>query len=246
MGEVIVITSGKGGVGKSSITAGIGTELARLGKKTVLFDADVALRSLDIILGTAEKTVYNWLDLATNNCELSQAAIATEDISNLYVISAPASRCAIKIEEFCKMFDRLKEEFDYIIIDSPAGIGQGFELSVIPADLALVVATTDPVCLRAANAAIKILINKGIAKRRLIINRFKPKPIGKKKLPNVDDTIDGVGARLLGVVPEDERITYYAVKGKPLEPNFPSALAFKRIARRLLGEEIPLKRLERM
>lgn len=241
-----MVTSGKGGVGKSSVTAGVGAALARQGKKVLLFDADVALRSLDIILGTADGTVYNWFDLMTGACDIEQAVVQVEDAKELYVLSAPVKRCTVRLEDFWNLFKKLREEYDYIFIDSPAGVGQGFELSMIPADIALVVATTDPVCLRAANTVVRILLNKGIGERKLIINRFKARPIGKKKLPNVDDTIDGTGAQLIGIVPNDDRITYFGAKGKPLPEKISPALAFNRIAKRLEGEEIPLKHLERM
>lgn len=242
MGRIIVVTSGKGGAGKSSVSCGCAAALAHRGKKVLLIDADVGLRSLDIMLGVEEITVYHWEDVLSKRCGMEQAVVAVSDELPLFLLSAPYTMQSIpKAERFRELCKNAAQEYDFVFIDSPAGLGRGFTLATQSADEALLVATPEPVCIRSAGAAAALLPEN--VKSRLIINRFKAGQIIRRSMPNIDDVIDRTGVRLIGVVPEDKEVSYCAANGILLSQNRPAMKAFDRIACRIQGDEIPLKHL---
>lgn len=241
MGKRIVVTSGKGGVGKSSVSCGCAAALARMGKRVLLIDADIGLRSLDVMLGTAQRTVNHWGDLLTDWCPDDEAIIQVNDALPLFVLAAPFfSETYPDAQEFAKLCERLADKFDYIFIDSPAGLGRGFVLAAAGAEEAIVVVTPDPVCIRSAGitASHAALRDKP---SKLILNRFRTYPILHRSMPNIDDAIDETGLMLLGIVPEDAKVAYSAGQGLIIPENCRAAKAFKRISGRMLGEEIHLK-----
>lgn len=242
-----MVTSGKGGVGKSSVCAGLGASLARRGKRVLLVDMDIALRSLDMILGVGSKTVFDWGDLLQKRVKDKSCLMPVDGFDNLFVLPAPVKiDFNFNVFEVRKLFKAIAKEFDYLFMDSPAGIGRGFDMAALPADMAIVVATPDPVCVRSAGKVSKILDARSVTDQRLIINRFRADPVKRRKLLDVDAVIDGTAVRLIGIVPEDPVIMYSAVHGTPLPMSCASSQAFGRIAGRLENEEIPLKRLEKM
>ena len=249
MAKIIAVASGKGGVGKSSVTAGIGTALARLGKKVVLVDADIGLRSLDLILGAADHVVYDWSDVLFKRCSISDAVLKIQRQPGLSLLPAPLTFpdafTQQEIRDTCKEITD-NYECDYIIIDCPAGIGDGFYLAVGPADEILVITTPDIICVRAAHIVDFALSKINKKNSRLIINRFTSSPIEMNILPNIDDIIDLIGIQLIGIVPEDQNITFSAVKGELISEKTKAGTAFTNIAKRLEGFNIPLKYLEKM
>lgn len=247
VGKIIIVTSGKGGVGKSSVAAGLGAAMARRGKRVLLVDMDIALRSLDLILGVGNRAVFDWGDLLQLRVKDKQCLMPVEGYDGLYVLPAPVKLdFNFNVFEVRKLFKAISKEFDYLFMDSPAGIGRGFDMAALPAEQALIVATPDPICIRSAAKVSRILDVKNVTSQRLIINRFRATPVQKGRLPDIDSVIDGTAVRLVGIVPEDPNIVYSAAKGRPIPYAAPAAKAFDRIARRMENEEIPLKRLEKM
>lgn len=239
MAERIVITSGKGGVGKSSITAGLACALQRKGHSVLVVDCDIGLCSLDIILGAKSDMLFNWGDIICSRCS-SDAALTETGYG-------PALLCAPKRFEpeytqqaIQSLAQEYEERFDYIIFDSPAGLGTGFKLAAAAANKAIVVSTPDEVCVRSAAAAADSLSEFGIAESRLIINRFERKATIKGKLLNVDDVIDSTRLRLIGVVPYDRNVMFNMCCGKRLPDKSSAAQAFERIARRMDGDRVHL------
>lgn len=239
MAKKIVVASGKGGVGKSTLAAGISSALAGLGKRVLAIDCDIGLRSLDLMLGVREQVVFDWGDLILYRCEPQQAMLQT---SGPVLLAAPmAYNDAFTRENFRELIKSFNAHFDYIIIDSPAGISGGFRLAAGAADTGIIVATPDEICVRGGSAAAGEMIDMGVANPRLVINRFSKKAVFRGRLLNVDDVIDAAGVQLLGVVPEDEEIAFCATTGKAFPQDSDAARAYKRIARRLEGESLPLK-----
>jgi len=235
----IVVASGKGGVGKSTLTAGLAGTLAGLGKRVLAIDCDTGLRSLDLMLGVREQVVFDWGDMILNRCEPQQAMLKT---NGLILLPAPAAyHDTFTRENFRELVKSFNAHFDYIFIDSPAGISGGFRLAAGAADSGIVVATPDEVCVRGAGAAAGEMIELGIGNPRLVINRLSKKAVFKGRLLNIDEVIDAAGLQLLGVVPEDREIAYCATTGRPFARNTPAGRAYNRIARRLEGESLPLK-----
>ena len=239
MAERIVITSGKGGVGKSSITAGLACALQRKGHSVLVVDCDIGLCSLDIILGAKSDMFFNWGDIICSRC--SNDAALTE------TAYGPALLCAPKRFEpeytpqaMQSLAQEYEERFDYIIFDSPAGLGTGFRLAAAAANKAIVVSTPDEVCVRSAAAAADSLSEFGIEESRLIINRFERKATTKGKLLNIDDVIDSTRLRLIGVIPYDRNVMFNMCCGKQLPEKSTAAQSFERIAGRLDGERIHL------
>ncbi len=235
MAEKIVIASGKGGVGKTSCCVALGKELVRRGHSVLLIDGDIGLRSLDVLLGVSEKIVYDWGDIIKGNC-MKDTALLTCDGPDLLT-------CPLHFdEEYTKesvkntvlLFD---EGYDYILIDAPAGIDTGFELASAAADRAIIVSTADRVCVRSAARAGEKLEFSGIDDVRLIINRFRKKSVASRKLLNIDKVIDETMLQLIGVVPEDEDITFGKVMERKSQLSYD---AFVRIAGRIKKEQIPL------
>ncbi len=229
------VVSAKGGVGKSTFCVCLGQTLASHGKKTLLVDMDVGVRSLDLLLGVAEKTVYNWGDILSGNCDVKKAIINVSE--GLSLLPAPLDYCDLwSADSFKAVVAELEKDFDFIIADSPAGIGRGFKMSVEALKSCIVVSTPDAVSVRAASGAASLARSLGVHEMRLVINRFQK----KNATYIIDDFIDEIGARLLGVVPEAKKLSLIT-PAQRLETSSKEGLAFLRIAGRLCGEEIPLK-----
>ncbi|WP_334110626.1 septum site-determining protein MinD [Thermodesulfitimonas autotrophica] len=249
MGEVIVITSGKGGVGKTTATANIGAGLAMRGYKVVLVDADIGLRNLDVVLGLENRIVYDLVDVAHGHCRLKQALIKDKRFDGLYLLPAAQTKdkTAVKPEQMKEICHQLKEEFDYVIIDCPAGIEQGFKNAIAGAEKAIVVTTPEVSAVRDADRVIGLLEAADLREPKLIINRLRPRMVKQGEMMNIDDILDILAVDLLGVIPEDEQIIVTTNKGEPVvqDQRSRSGEAFRNVARRILGEEVPLMDLER-
>ena len=229
MGEVIVITSGKGGVGKTTTTANLGSALAMRGKKVVLLDTDIGLRNLDVVMGLENRIVYDIVDVIEGKCKLRQALIKDKRFTDLFLLPAAQTRDkdAINEDEMIRLTQRLKEEFDYIIVDCPAGIEQGFKNAISGADRAIVVTNAEISSIRDAE---------------LIINRIRPDMVKRGEMMDVEDILDLLSIDLIGVVPEDENIITQTNKGEPAVANKKAASgkAYIEIARRILGENVEI------
>lgn len=235
MAEKIVVVSGKGGVGKSSCTVAIGKELANRGYRVLLVDTDTSLRSLDVLLGVSDRVVFDWGDVICERCSFSKAIIKCKNVS---LISCPLQNDERFTPEAMKktvmLYDKM---FDYIIIDSPAGVDIGLDIACAAADRALIISTSDKICVRSASRAAQRLYDTGIEDIRLIINRFVRKSVRRNKLLNIDSVIDSTSVQLIGVVPEDENITFGIVMKSRSQPSYQP---FVRITNRILGKEEPL------
>ena len=235
MGEVIVITSGKGGVGKTTTTANLGSALALEGKKVVLVDTDIGLRNLDVVMGLENRIVYDIVDVVEKKCKLRQALIKDKRFQELFLLPAAQTRdkSAITEEQMKELTNQLKEEFDYILIDCPAGIEQGFKK-------AIVVTMPEISAIRDADRIIGLLEASDIKDPELIINKLRPEMVRKGKMMDVDDIVDLLSIKLLGVVPDDEYVITQTNKGEPVISNrrAPSGKAYMETAKRILGEDI--------
>lgn len=241
----MLVTSGKGGSGKSTFTVNCGTVLAQRGRKVLLVDADVGLRSLDLLLGVSDKVVYDLGDVLAGLCEPEKAIIVT-DCKNLHLMPAPQADCPEMADSsvISGIYNELSVSYDYLLIDSPAGIGANVTAPAIVADCAVVVATADPVCIRDAERLAQVLRARGATNLRLVLNRVDAKLIRKRVLPDIDAVIDGTTVQLIGIVPEDRRIIEAAAVGKPVTIfKNGAATAFRNIAARFDGENIPLMKL---
>ncbi|MCX7781059.1 MAG: septum site-determining protein MinD [Negativicutes bacterium] len=248
MGEVIVITSGKGGVGKTTTTANLGTGFALLGKKVALVDADIGLRNLDVVMGLENRIVYDLVDVTEGNCRLKQALIRDKRFENLYLLPAAQTRdkTAVSPEQMKELCRDLAQDFDYVLIDCPAGIEQGFKNAIAGADRAVIVTTPEVSAVRDADRIIGLLESEGKSNPKLIVNRIRPKMVKKGDMMDIDDIIEILAVDLLGIIPEDEYIVISTNKGEPAVAN-PASLAgtaYKNIVRRLMGENVPLMNLE--
>ena len=244
MGEVIVITSGKGGVGKTTTTANLGSALAMRGKKVVLLDTDIGLRNLDVVMGLENRIVYDIVDVIEGKCKLRQALIKDKRFTDLFLLPAAQTRDkdAINEDEMIRLTQRLKEEFDYIIVDCPAGIEQGFKNAISGADRAIVVTTAEISSIRDADRIIGLLEASNIRNPELIINRIRPDMVKRGEMMDVEDILDLLSIDLIGVVPEDENIITQTNKGEPAVANKKAASgkAYIEIARRILGENVEI------
>ena len=242
MGEVIVITSGKGGVGKTTTTANLGAALALKGKKVALIDTDIGLRNLDVVMGLENRIVYDIVDVVEEKCKLRQALIKDKRFNELFLLPAAQTRdkSAINEEQMKELIGKLKEEFDYILIDCPAGIEQGFRNAIAGADRAIVVTTAEISAIRDADRIVGLLEASEIKNPELIINRIRPAMVKKGEMMDVEDIVDLLSIDLIGVVPDDEYIITQTNKGEPvvIKDKAPSGKAYTEIARRILGENI--------
>lgn len=237
MAQIILVASGKGGSGKSTFTAGVSRALAAQGAKVLAADCDIGLRSLDLLLGMGDRVVFNWGDLLLGRCTAEQAIIKGEPD----FIAAPLDFCEeFTPEAVAEMFRNLSSAYDYILLDSPAGLERGFRLAAAAADRAVTVSTPDSVCVRSCGRTFDALADLGISDVRLIINMFEVKPVCKQRLLNIDQCIDETGVQLLGIVPRDASLGYCSVTGEVPGEFSPSTLAFSRIAKRLRGQRVPL------
>ncbi|WP_373898942.1 septum site-determining protein MinD [Haloimpatiens sp. FM7315] len=248
MGEAIVITSGKGGVGKTTTTANIGTALAAMGKKVVLVDGDTGLRNLDVLMGLENRIVFTLIDAIEERCRLKQAIIRDKRFNELYLLPTAQSRDKndIQAKDMLKLIKKLKEEFDYVIIDCPAGIEQGFENAIVGADRAIVVVNPEVTSVRDADRVIGKLDARGVDNHQLIINRINYEMTKNGDMLDIDDILDSLAIKLIGVVPDDKNITISTNRGEPivLDKKALAGQAFKNIASRITGEEVAFVPLE--
>ncbi|MDD4296826.1 MAG: septum site-determining protein MinD [Ruminiclostridium sp.] len=244
MGEVIVITSGKGGVGKTTTTANLGTGLSLEKKKVVLIDADIGLRNLDLVMGLENRIVFDLVNVVEGTCRLKQALIKDKKFEGLYLLPAAQTRDknAVTPEQMMKLCDELREEFDYIIVDCPAGIEQGFKNAIAGADKAIVITTPEVSAVRDADRVIGILEAKEIRDPLLVVNRVRQDMVKKGDMMSIDDIIDILAIKIIGVVPDDENIIISTNRGEPAvaEGKSLAGQAYRNITKRILGEEIPL------
>ena len=239
MAEKIVVASGKGGVGKSTCVVGLAVALCNLNKKVLMVDFDVSLASLDVIFGVSRQVFNNWGDIVLERCSAKEAMIEKNGVS---LLSAPRTAddrfSSKKIKEMIASFDK---DFDYILIDSPAGIGQFFEIAVKCADRGIVVSNADDVCVRSAGIAAARMRELGLEDIRLIINKMIVKFSLKRKNLNIDNVIDATLVRLIGVIPYNEKIGLISMENRELFLKKEPMKSFERIARRITGEEVELK-----
>ena len=244
MGTAIVITSGKGGTGKTSLTGGIAAALSRLGKSVLCIDMDIGLRNLDISLGLNDRALMDFTDVAEGRCPLSRAAVQHPNLPGLFLLTAPMTLSpTLKKEDVRALLNTARTYYDYILIDSPAGLGTGFQLATCGADRALVVATNDASSLRDAQRTVSELDH--IRQVHLIMNRIQPKLLRRLRT-TIDDAMDAAGLPLLGVVPEDPQVILSANLGQPLilsTGRQGAATACTNIARRLDGQRVPIMRI---
>lgn len=249
-GRVIVITSGKGGVGKTTASANIGVALAGTGASVVLVDMDIGLRNLDILMGLENRVVYNLVDVIEERCKLRQAFVKDKRLPNLCLLPAAQTRDknAVNAEQMKKLCTELKGMFDFVVIDCPAGIESGFHNAVAGADEAIIITTPEMSAVRDADRVIGLLEARKdeIKEQRLVVNRLRPSMVKTNDMMSVDDVLEILSVKLLGVVPEDEEIIVSTNRGEPLSgsQNERAGLAYRNIARRLKGEEVPIMDLD--
>lgn len=242
MSEVIVITSGKGGVGKTTTVANIGTGLAMMGKKVVVVDTDIGLRNLDVVLGLENRIVYNLVDVVNGSCRLKQALIKDKRHPDLFLLPSAQTKdkSAVSPEQMIKLTDQLREDFDFVLLDCPAGIEQGFRNAIAGADKALVVTTPEVSAIRDADRIIGLLEANDLRDIHLIINRLRPDMITRGDMMSVDDVIEILAVNLIGTLPDDEQIVIATNQGEPLSgKNSRAEEEYRNICRRLLGEDVP-------
>jgi len=242
MAKVFVITSGKGGVGKTTTTANLGAGLATRGKRTLLIDADIGLRNLDVVMGLENRIVYDLIDVIEGRCRMNQAFIKDKRCENLYLLPAAQTRDkdAINPEQMKTLIDTLKVEFDYIIIDCPAGIEQGFKNAISGADQAFIVTTPEISAVRDADRIIGLLEANEIRNSKLIVNRIKINMVKEGNMLDVPDIKDILAIDVIGVIPDDENIVISTNKGEPLvyKGSSMAAQAYNNISQRVLGDEV--------
>ena len=243
MGEVFVITSGKGGVGKTTTSANIGTGLSRLDKKVVLIDTDIGLRNLDVVMGLENRIVYNLVDVIEGSCRIKQALIKDMRYPNLYLLPSAQTRdkSAVSPEQMKKLIEQLRMDFDYIILDCPAGIEQGFKNAIAGADRAVVVTTPEVSAIRDADRIIGLLKEFRMPQVQLIVNRLRYDMIRKGEMMSVDDVTDILNLDLLGTIPDDENVVISTNQGIPIVgTNTIAGQAYRDICQRILGHDIPV------
>ncbi|HZD09755.1 MAG TPA: septum site-determining protein MinD [Candidatus Binatia bacterium] len=244
--KVITITSGKGGVGKTTVTANIAAALAMIGKRVVAIDSDIGLRNLDVVMGLENRIVYDLVDVVEGRCRLNQAMIRDKRFPELYLIPAAQTRdkMAVSPSDMVLVCDQLRQDLDYVIIDSPAGIERGFRNAIAPADQVLIVTNPEVSAVRDADRIIGLIEAEEKGPGQLIINRIKPEMVAKGDMLSVADVLDILAIDLLGVVPEDEAILVSSNRGLPVAmsaTNSASAShAFRNIAQRMEGHEVPI------
>lgn len=241
MGEVIVITSGKGGVGKTTTTANVGTGLAMLGKKVVMIDTDIGLRNLDVVLGLENRIVYNLVDVIEGKCRLKQALIKHKKFPELCLLPSAQTRDkdAVNPEQMVTLVEELRQDFDYVLLDCPAGIEQGFKNAIAGADRALVVTTPEVSAIRDADRIVGLLEASEMKRIDLVINRVRMDMVKRGDMLKVEDVCDILSINLIGVVPDDEQIVVSTNQGEPLVGGSSLAgQAYYNICKRIMGEEV--------
>ena len=248
MSEVIVVTSGKGGVGKTTTSANVGTGLSALGKRVVLIDTDIGLRNLDVVMGLESRIVYNLVDVCEGKCRIKQALIRDKRHPSLYLMPSAQTRdkSAIRPEQMVRMVAQLKEQFDYIILDCPAGIEQGFKNAIAGADRAFVVTTPEVSAIRDADRIIGLLEAEEFKQIDLIINRMRPDMVRRGDMISANDVVDILALNLIGVIPDDESVVIAANQGEPIVGNHSLAgRSYQDICQRILGKEVPFMEFDK-
>jgi septum site-determining protein MinD len=248
MAETIVITSGKGGVGKTTSVANLGSGLAMLGKKVAMIDADIGLRNLDLVMGLENRIVYDLVDVVEGYCKLRQALVRDKRVEGLYLLPAAQTRdkTAVSPDQMKNLCDELGEEFDYILVDCPAGIEQGFRNASAGADRAIIISTPELSAVRDADRVIALLESMEIYDQKLLVNRIRPSMVRRGDMLDIDDILEQLAIDLVGVIPEDEMIIVTTNRGEPAVMNNHSRAgqAYKNTARRIVGEEVPFPSLD--
>lgn len=243
-GRIIVITSGKGGVGKTTATASLGAALAMQDRRVVVVDMDIGLRNLDVVMGLENRIVFNIVDVVKGKCRIQQAAIKDRRIKNLFLIPASQSdnKNVLIPEDMIRFGGKLKEEFDYVLIDCPAGIERGFENSVAAADEAIVICTPEVASVRDADRVIGLLYSRSITPK-LLVNRIVAQMVERGDMLSHEDIVDVLSVDLLGLVPMDDQVVISTNTGSPLVTlkDSQAGEAFRRIARRIEGEDISIE-----
>lgn len=246
--KVVTLTSGKGGVGKTTATANLAVALAGMQQKVVCIDGDIGLRNLDVVMGLENRIVYDLIDVIEGRCRLKQAMIRDKRIDELYLIPAAQSRekNAISPGDMVKVCDEIRPDVDWILVDSPAGIERGFRNAIAPADMVIIISNPEVSAVRDADRVIGITEAEGKGPAKLILNRFNYNLVKHGDMLNADDVLDLLAIPLVGIVPEDESVIISTNKGQPVAFDVKSraGTAFQNIARRLMGEEVPLMNLQ--
>lgn len=250
MGEAIVITSGKGGVGKTTTTANLGTALALQGKSVCLVDTDIGLRNLDVILGLENRIIYDLVDVIEGRCKVHQALVKDKRFEELlYLLPAAqtADKNAVNPQQMKDLIDELKEQFDYVLIDCPAGIEQGYRNAIAGAERAIVVTTPEISAVRDADRIIGLLEQENIEPPKLIINRIRTHLMDRGETLDINEITMHLSLDLIGIIPDDDRVITSSNKGEPivLEPSTQAGKAYRNIVRRVMGESVPLMTLEK-
>ncbi|RLD00930.1 MAG: septum site-determining protein MinD [Chloroflexi bacterium] len=247
--KVITITSGKGGVGKTTATANIGAALAKNGQRVACIDADIGLRNLDVVMGLENRIVYDLVDAVEGRCRLSQAMIKDKHIPDLYLIPSAQTRdkTAVSPSDMIRLCDELRPDLDWILVDSPAGIERGFKNAIAPADQVIVVTNPEVSAVRDADRIIGIVEAEEKGTPKLLINRLNPEMVRQNNMLSADDVVDLLAIHLLGIVPEDKNVIISTNQGIPiaLDGKSQAGQAYRNIARRIQGEEVPLMDLDK-
>lgn len=248
MSECIVVTSGKGGVGKTTTSANLAAGLALAGKKVVVVDADIGLRNLDVILGLENRIVYDLVQVIEGECRLKQALIRDKRVEGLFLLPAAQTRdkSAVRPEDMKKLVAELKESHDYVLIDCPAGIEQGFKNSIAGADRAIIVTTPEVSAIRDADRIIGLIEANELPEPKLIINRYRPGMVSRGDMMNRDDILEILAIPLIGIIPDHEEIVISANRGQPVvfDDDSQVGAAFRRIVQRVQGQDVPIPTFE--
>lgn len=245
---VITVTSGKGGVGKTTATANIAAALALAGNRTVCIDGDIGLRNLDVVMGLENRIVYDLVNVVEGQARLRQAMIKDKRLPELYLIPAAQTRdkSAVSPSDMVRLIDELRPDFDYVLIDSPAGIERGFRNALAPADRVLIVTNPEVSAVRDADRVIGLIEAEQKGPAALVVNRIKPEMVKRGDMLSIEDIMDVLAIQLIGVVPEDENILVSSNRGSPvaMDDRSRAGKAFRNIARRIEGDDVPFMPLE--